>query len=518
MFQASVSPPDCDNVCISPFGTSFFVFYYETLPLGPLPPDPLLFNPPTIAIQPGAHEINLFSTDHETLSQNAEASRSRLRRPDLTLDERDDSGAARGLYDQIALSGRPDTQTSRSNFGNGPTCESQEYGQNFIRFSEPTHRSMAIGSASAHTHPRFSTQRNLCGRTQFISMALALGRAVYLCALYAHAWNSQLNSRITSEYTGINNRADSADIYSCKLSITHADDGHGPTYDTKKFTNAVQSDKYPPDSCQTCSNQTMIFARMLGRAPNVQLINPITAVLIRLGLLNFPTQEEINVQHSIQPYQQQAGPFTIQQQGPLNSLNIQQPFPQAPQAQNYFASQPHQQKQQQYIQGQNPFSQITYQGQFTPIVPNCNVVTRKYAHVWDIDILFNHWATQPADQMLTNQDLQIKLASFLLSICFLRITEISEIDLNLSNFNFRNHTALVTLSPKTTNALEQYEVRRTVILNLFPNVTLFTWLQRLREHFHQEITTLSSLFWTQQWKPTSIAKISELLTHLIKKI
>ncbi|KAA6364271.1 MAG: hypothetical protein EZS28_040202, partial [Streblomastix strix] len=158
-------------------------------------------------------------------------------------------------------------------------------------------------------------------------------------------------------------------------------------------------------------------------------------------------------------------------------------------------------------------SALTYRA-----ISNCNVVTRKYAHVWDIDILFNHWATQPADQMLTNQDLQIKLASLLLSVCFLRITEISEIDLNLSNFNFGNHTALVTLSPKTTNALEQYEVRRTGILNLCPNVTLFTWLERLREHFHQEITTLASLFWTEQWKPMSIAKISELLTLLIKKI
>ncbi|KAA6362614.1 MAG: hypothetical protein EZS28_041859 [Streblomastix strix] len=35
-------PPVGDNICISPFGASFFLFYYETLPLGPLPPDPLL--------------------------------------------------------------------------------------------------------------------------------------------------------------------------------------------------------------------------------------------------------------------------------------------------------------------------------------------------------------------------------------------------------------------------------------------------------------------------------------------
>ncbi|KAA6366986.1 MAG: hypothetical protein EZS28_037486 [Streblomastix strix] len=125
-------------------------------------------------------------------------------------------------------------------------------------------------------------------------------------------------------------------------------------------------------------------------------------------------------------------------------------------------------------------------------ISNCKVVTRKYAHVWDIDILFNHWAAYPADQMLANQDLQIKLASLLLSVFFLRIIEILEIDLNLSNFYFGNHTALITLSPKTINALEQYEVKKTGILNLFSNLILFTLLERLREHFHQEMTTFPS--------------------------
>ncbi|KAA6372365.1 MAG: hypothetical protein EZS28_032110 [Streblomastix strix] len=109
----------------------------------------------------------------------------------------------------------------------------------------------------------------------------------------------------------------------------------------------------------------MILARMLGRAPNVLLVNPIATDLIRPGLLNFPTQEETNAQHSIFPYQQWTGSFGIQQQSPFNPFNIQQPFPQAPQASNYFVGPP----QQQYIQGQIPFPQINYQGQFTPTIP-----------------------------------------------------------------------------------------------------------------------------------------------------
>ncbi|KAA6401071.1 MAG: hypothetical protein EZS28_003392 [Streblomastix strix] len=126
---------------------------------------------------------------------------------------------------------------------------------------------------------------------------------------------------------------------------------------------------------------------------------------------------------------------------------------------------------------------------------NFNVVTRKYAQVQDINILFNHWATQPADQTLTNQDQQIKFASLLLSVCFLRISAISEEDINLSNFNFGYNTALLTLSFKTTNALEQYQ--RT--FSSRDNNSCFTVLDRKMETM-------------------SITKISELLTLLIKKI
>ncbi|KAA6402059.1 MAG: hypothetical protein EZS28_002424 [Streblomastix strix] len=104
---------------------------------------------------------------------------------------------------------------------------------------------------------------------------------------------------------------------------------------------------------------------MLGQATNALLVILIASDIIRPRLLNFPTQEEINASHQIYPYQLWAGSFAIQQQGPFNPFNIQQPFPQAPQAQNYFAGPP----QQQYIQGQNPFPQINYQGQFTSAAP-----------------------------------------------------------------------------------------------------------------------------------------------------
>ncbi|KAA6390578.1 MAG: hypothetical protein EZS28_013893 [Streblomastix strix] len=69
-------------------------------------------------------------------------------------------------------------------------------------------------------------------------------------------------------------------------------------------------------------------------------------------------------------------------------------------------------------------------------------------------------------------------------------------------------TGMGALILETTLLYEYFHLRQPILQNR---------LERLKEHFHQEITTLSSLIWTQQWKPMSIKKISELLTLLIKK-
>lgn len=116
----------------------------------------------------------------------------------------------------------------------------------------------------------------------------------------------------------------------------------------------------------------------------------------------------------------------------------------------------------------NNSSALTY-----GIESNCNEQIRRYAHVWDIDIPFDRWVTQPADRMLINQDLQIKLSSLLLYISFLKITEIIEVNFKLSNLYFGINTTILTLSPNTTNAFEQHEMRRTGTLNFCLNVTLF---------------------------------------------
>ncbi|KAA6378253.1 MAG: hypothetical protein EZS28_026221 [Streblomastix strix] len=85
-------------------------------------------------------------------------------------------------------------------------------------------------------------------------MVLALVRAVYFCTLRIRAENNLLESKTTSEFIGINNSTDRTDKFYRQLCIAPVCNGHGPTYDRKKFSNALQSDKPMPNSCQICFN------------------------------------------------------------------------------------------------------------------------------------------------------------------------------------------------------------------------------------------------------------------------
>ncbi|KAA6395771.1 MAG: hypothetical protein EZS28_008703 [Streblomastix strix] len=288
-----------------------------------------LIQPATI-IQPGAQEINLFSTEYEILSQNAEASRSQLVTPatnaQLVARAAVEFIAGQSV-DQIQLWMNVTTQAQLEDY----TIRSHLTADLIHRPATPILETDLPANTKNLDKIFHNLQSQFIVAWRLVVLVLTLvldsqPRENFMDVLNLLAWLWHLGER-----------ADNVDQYSRKLGVTHAGNGHGPTQNREKFTNAVQSDKYAPDHYQTRPNTSHDLTRMLGRAPNVQLVNPIATDLIRPGLLNFPTQEEINAQHSIFPYQLQTGSFGIQQQGPFDPFNIQQPFPQAPQAQNCFA-------------------------------------------------------------------------------------------------------------------------------------------------------------------------------------
>ncbi|KAA6355909.1 MAG: hypothetical protein EZS28_048564, partial [Streblomastix strix] len=343
--------------------------------------------PPATVTQPGAHEINLFSTDHEILSQNAEASRSQLVTPatnaQLVAREAVELLAGQSA-DQIQLWTNVTTQAQLEDY----TIRSHLAADLMHR---PVARILETGlPASARNTDKIlhDLQSQLIVAWRLIVLVLThtldfQPRETFVDAFNLLAWLWHLGKRYTfARYMlarGTANQTPELRRNTLESTIARTEQTNMITNqaslmpvtgtDLLTIVRNLQTQYNLTNTRQTTTRHAlapaMILAKMQGRASNVLLVNPIAADLIRPGLLNFPTQEEINAQHSIFPYQQQTGSFGIQQQGPFNPFNVQQPFPQAPQAQIYFADSP----QQPYIQGQNPFPQINYQGQFTPTVP-----------------------------------------------------------------------------------------------------------------------------------------------------
>ncbi|KAA6395775.1 MAG: hypothetical protein EZS28_008695 [Streblomastix strix] len=112
----------------------------------------------------------------------------------------------------------------------------------------------------------------------------------------------------------------------------------------------------------------------------------------------------------------------------------------------------------------------------------------------DIRQLFDYWRSRPDDNDLSDTKIQTKLASLLIFICFIRINETAEINLAISNIDYKNKTAILCLSPKANNSIEQYEIRRTGDPKVCPNSTLFTWLNRLYWHYGIDFEYIANLF------------------------
>ncbi|KAA6353295.1 MAG: hypothetical protein EZS28_051178, partial [Streblomastix strix] len=114
---------------------------------------------------------------------------------------------------------------------------------------------------------------------------------------------------------------------------------------------------------------------------------------------------------------------------------------------------------------------------------NATIPHRRYQNIWNIQILFNHWRQSKQNKYLNNYDLQVKIASLLMSICFFRPNEIAEIRLKFSNVNKSENQASLRLAPKQANAIETYEVYETDNEELSPKLAIYEWIDRLKKQF-----------------------------------
>ncbi|KAA6398555.1 MAG: hypothetical protein EZS28_005917 [Streblomastix strix] len=117
---------------------------------------------------------------------------------------------------------------------------------------------------------------------------------------------------------------------------------------------------------------------------------------------------------------------------------------------------------------------------------NATIPHRRYQNIWNIQILFNHWRQLKQNKYLYNYDLQVKIASLLMSVCFFKPNEIAEIRLKFSNVSKTENQASLRLAPKQANAIETYEVYETDNEKLCPKLAIYEWIDRLKKQFPKD--------------------------------
>ncbi|KAA6385917.1 MAG: hypothetical protein EZS28_018557 [Streblomastix strix] len=160
----------------------------------------------------------------------------------------------------------------------------------------------------------------------------------------------------------------------------------------------------------------------------------------------------------------------------------------------------------------------TVQRLTTHAISSHQINNPRYGSTWDINQLFEYWRERPESNLLSNEELQTKLASLLVSLCFVRMEEMANIDLSVSIIDDQEQRAAVCIPPKQSVQTERYDVRKTEEPKVYPIETFFVWLTRLREHFYQSPTNFIHLFWTENWKQADQKCISTRLERLVQTL
>ncbi|KAA6372864.1 MAG: hypothetical protein EZS28_031609 [Streblomastix strix] len=147
---------------------------------------------------------------------------------------------------------------------------------------------------------------------------------------------------------------------------------------------------------------------------------------------------------------------------------------------------------------------------------NATIPHIRYQNIWNIQILFNHWRQSKQNKYLNNYDLQVKIASLLMSVCFFRPSEIAEIKLKFSNVNKTENQASLRLAPKQVNTIETDEVHEIDNEKQSPKLATYEWVDRQKEQFPKGTIFL---LWQKGFnKPTTTKDISLQLTKLLREL
>ncbi|KAA6389169.1 MAG: hypothetical protein EZS28_015302, partial [Streblomastix strix] len=87
---------------------------------------------------------------------------------------------------------------------------------------------------------------------------------------------------------------------------------------------------------------------------------------------------------------------------------------------------------------------VTAQRLTTHAISNYQIYNPRYRSPWDINLHYEYWRERPESKLLSDEVQQAMLALLLMSLCFVRIKDIANIDLPISIVDEEDHTAANT--------------------------------------------------------------------------
>ncbi|KAA6372058.1 MAG: hypothetical protein EZS28_032418, partial [Streblomastix strix] len=105
-----------------------------------------------------------------------------------------------------------------------------------------------------------------------------------------------------------------------------------------------------------------------------------------------------------------------------------------------------------------------------------------------------------------------------MSLRFVRMEEMANIDLSVSIIDDEEQRAAVCIPPKHSVQRERYDVRKTEDPRVYLTETFFVLLNRPREHYQQSPTNFIHLFWAENWKQADQKYISARLNRLVQTL
>ncbi|KAA6400176.1 MAG: hypothetical protein EZS28_004294 [Streblomastix strix] len=95
----------------------------------------------------------------------------------------------------------------------------------------------------------------------------------------------------------------------------------------------------------------------------------------------------------------------------------------------------------------------------THTISNHQINNPRYGRTWDISYLYDQWRERAESNLFSIEELQVKLATLLMPLCFVRMEKMAIIDLSGSIIDGEEHTAAKYISTRLERLIDSLGIK-----------------------------------------------------------